>query len=157
MEIYELEDKIQNYSNMIYRLAFSMLKNMDDSEDVFQEVIIKFCKHWEEFTKEEHEKAWLIRVTINQCKSHMRLSWYKNRVELDENIAQLDKEKDDIYYAISELPVKYRTVIHLFYYEQYKISEIASILKQKESTIKSQLMRARGLLKNKIEGDGRDE
>ena len=152
MEIFELEDKIKNYSNMIYRLAFSMLKNKDDSEDVYQEVIIKFCKHCEEFTDEEHEKAWLIRVTVNQCKSLLRLTWYKNRVEIDEDIPQLDKENDDIYYAVSELPVKYRTVIHLFYYEQYKISEIANILKEKESTIKSQLMRARNLLKNKIVG-----
>ncbi|HOZ55114.1 MAG TPA: sigma-70 family RNA polymerase sigma factor [Clostridia bacterium] len=152
MEIFELEDKIKNYSNMIYRLAFSMLKNKDDSEDVYQEVIIKFCKHSEEFIDEEHEKAWLIRVTVNQCKSLLRLTWYKNRVEIDEDIPQLDKEKDDIYYAVSELPVKYRTVIHLFYYEQYKISEIANILKEKESTIKSQLMRARNLLKNKIVG-----
>ena len=152
MEFFELEIKIQKYSNMIYRLALSMLKNRDDSEDVYQEVIIKFCKHYEELNDEEYEKAWLIRVTINQCKSLLRLSWFKNRDELDENIPHLDKVKDDVYYAVSELPLKYRTVIYLFYYEGYKISEIAKILNEKESTIKSQLSRARAMLKNKIEG-----
>jgi len=152
MGSFELEVKIQKYSNMIYRLALSMLKNKDDSEDVYQDVIIKFCKHYEDLKDEEHEKAWLIRVTINRCKSLLRLSWFKNRDELDENIPHLDKVKDDVYYAVSELPLKYRTVIYLFYYEEYKISEIAKILNEKESTIKSQLSRARAMLKNKIEG-----
>ena len=152
MGSFELEVKIQKYSNMIYRLALSMLKNKDDSEDVYQDVIIKFCKHYEDLKDEEHEKAWLIRVTINQCKSLLRLSWFKNRDELDENIPHLDKVKDDVYYAVSELPLKYRTVIYLFYYEEYKISEIAKMLNKKESTIKSQLSRARAMLKNKIEG-----
>lgn len=149
---FELEVKIQKYSNMIYRLAVSMLKNKEDSEDVYQDVIIKFCKHYEKLKDEEHEKAWLIRVTINQCKSLLRLSWFKNREKLDENIPYLDKVKDDVYYAVSELPLKYRTVIYLFYYEEYKISEIAKILNEKESTIKSQLSRARAMLKDKIGG-----
>lgn len=157
MEVLELEVGIRKYSNMIYRLAFSILKNRDDSEDVYQEVIMKFCKHYGEFKDEEHEKAWLIRVTVNQCKSLLRLSWFKNREELDENIPHLDKVKDDVYYAVSGLPLKYRTVIYLFYYEEYKISEIANILNEKESTIKSQLSRARKMLKNKMEGGLDDE
>ena len=157
MEVFEIESKIQKYSNIIYRLALSMLKNVDDSEDVYQEVIIKYCKHYEELKGEEHEKAWLIRVTINQCNSLLRLSWFKNRSELDEDIPHIDKVKDDVYYAVASLPLKYRTVIHLFYYEEYKISEIAEILNEKESTIKSKLKRAREILKNKIEGGFEDE
>lgn len=157
MEYFDIESKIQKYSNMIYRLAFSMLKNVDDSEDIYQDVIIKYCKHHEELKDEEHEKAWLIRVTINQCNSLRRLSWFKNRSELDENIPHIDKVKDDVYYAVANLPLKYRTVIHLYYYEEYKISEIANILGEKESTVKSKLKRAKELLKKKIEGGFEDE
>lgn len=157
MEEFEIESKIQKYSNMIYRLALSMLKNVDDSEDVYQEVIIKYCKHCENFENEEHEKAWLIRVTINQCNSLRRLSWFKNRADLDEEIPHIDKVKDDVYYAVVNLPLKYRTVIYLFYYEEYKISEIADILNEKEPTVKSKLKRARAILKKKIEGGIEDE
>lgn len=157
MENFEIESKIQEYSNMIYRLALSILKNVDDSEDVYQEVIMKFCKHYDELKSKEHEKAWLIRVTINQCNSLTRLSWFKNRAELDEEIPYTDKVKDDVYYSVMELPKKYRIVIHLFYYEDYKISEIATILNENESTVKSKLKRARELLKKKIEGGLEDE
>ncbi len=148
----EIENKVVKYSDMIYRLAISILKNKADSEDVYQEVMIKFCDNMEKFISEEHEKAWLIRVTVNQCKSLMRMSWFKNRKELDENISYVDKEKDDVYYAVSKLPTKYRIVIHLFYYEKYKISEISKILDINESTIKSQLSRARDMLKVSLKG-----
>lgn len=152
MQEKEIETKIIKYSDMIYRLCVSILKNKDDSEDVYQDVIIKFCKKIDEFENEAHEKAWLIRVTINQCKNVIRTSWFKNRSELDENIAYFDKEEDSVYYEVSKLPTKYRAVIHLFYYEDYKISEICKILGQKESTVKSQLRRARHLLEKKIKG-----
>ena len=157
MENYDLEIKIQKYSNMVYILALSMLKNKENSEDVYQEVMVKFCKHCDELKDEEHQRAWLIKVTINQCRSLLRLSWFKYRAELDENIPHIDKVKDDVYYAVEKLPLKYRTVIYLFYYEEYKTSEIASILDKKESTIKSQLLRARAMLKRTIEGGIEDE
>lgn len=157
MKDQEIENKIKQYSDMIFRLCMSILKNKTDSEDVYQEVIIKYCNRLGNFENEEHEKAWLIRVTINECKSVCRRCWFKNRTELDENIPYLDKEKDYVYYAVEDLPLKYRTVIYLFYYERYKISEISSILNEKESTVKSKLSRARNLLKKKIKGGMDDE
>ena len=124
----EIENAILKYSDMVYKLAVSILKNKADSEDIYQEVMIKFCNNIENFENEAHEKAWIIRVTINQCKSLLRMSWFKNRNELDENLSYLDKENDEVYYAVSELPTKYRIVIYLFYYEKYKISEISEKL-----------------------------
>lgn len=148
----EIENAILKYSDMVYKLAVSILKNKADSEDIYQEVMIKFCNNIENFENEAHEKAWIIRVTINQCKSLLRMSWFKNRNELDENLSYLDKENDEVYYAVSELPTKYRIVIYLFYYEKYKISEISEILNISESTIKSQLSRARNMLKKSLKG-----
>lgn len=145
-----IEGKIRKYSNMIYRLAFSTLKNKDDSEDVYQNVIIKFFNNIDTFKSEEHEKAWLIRVTINECNSLHRK--FKSTTELDEEIPYLDKEIDEVYYVVTELPEKYRIVIYLFYYEEYKVSEISKILDTNESTIKSQLSRARDMLKKKLKG-----
>ncbi len=148
----EIENAILKYSDMVYKLAVSILKNKADSEDIYQEVMIKFCNNIENFENEAHEKAWIIRVTINQCKSLLRMSWFKNRNELDENLSYLDKENDEVYYAVSELPTKYRIVIYLFYYEKYKISEISEILNISESAIKSQLSRARNMLKKSLKG-----
>lgn len=152
-----IEEKIRKYSNMIYRLAFSMLKSKDDSEDIYQDVIIKFFNNIDTFKSEEHEKAWLIRVTINECNSLHRKGWFKNSAELDEEIPYLDKETDEVFYVVAELPVKYRTVIYLFYYEDYKVSEISKILDTNESTIKSQLSRAREMLKQKLKGGFENE
>ena len=148
----EIENAILKYSDMVYKLAVSILKNKADSEDIYQEVMIKFCNNIENFENEAHEKAWIIRVTINQCKSLLRMSWFKNRNELDENLSYLDKENDEVYYAVSELPTKYRIVIYLFYYEKYKISEISEILNISESAIKSQLSKARNMLKKSLKG-----
>ncbi len=152
-----IEEKIRKYSNMVYRLAFSILKSKDDSEDVYQNVIIKFFNNIDIFKNEEHEKAWLIRVTINECNSLYRRAWVKNRAELDEEISYLDKETDEVFYVVAELPVKYRTVIYLFYYEDYKVSEISKILNTNESTIKSQLSRARDMLREKLKGGFENE
>lgn len=147
-----IEEKIRKYSNMIYKIAFSMTKTKDDADDIYQEVVIKYYQNESNLQNEEHEKAWLIRVTINYCKMFYRKN--KNRREeiLDENIQSLDPEQDDTYMYVKKLPEKYRIVIYLFYYEGYKINEIAKILKTHEGTVKSQLSRAREMLKELMEG-----
>lgn len=147
-----IEEKIRKYSDMIYKIAFSMTKTKDDADDIFQEVVIKFYQNEEKLENEEYEKAWLIRVTINFCKMLYRKN--KNRREdvLDENIQCLDPEQDDTFIYVKKLPEKYKIVIYLFYYEGYKINEIAKILKVREGTVKSQLARAREMLKTVMEG-----
>lgn len=147
-----LEKMIEKYSNMIYRLALVRTKTKENSEDVFQEVFLRLARKMPSFESEEHEKAWLIRVTINCSKNLLNSKFLKNTAELKEEIAFETKERHDIYYAVQELPLKYRTVIHLHYYENYKISEISKILGMKENTVKSHLARAREKLKNMLEG-----
>ena len=103
------------------------------------------------FESEEHEKAWFIRVTINCSKNLLNSKFLKNTAELKEEIAFETKERHEIYYAVQKLPVKYKTIVHLYYYENYKINEISKILKMKENTVKSYLSRAREKLKMEVE------
>jgi len=152
-----LEILVDKYSDMVYRLAMSRTRNKEISEDVYQEVFLRLAKKCPDFENENHEKAWLIKVTINCTKNILAGKWLKNTEELTEELAFSDPEKHDVYYAVMELPLKYRTIIHLFYYEGYKIEEISKILHINENTIKSQLSRAREKLKVKIEGGFGDE
>lgn len=147
-----LEKMIEKYSDMIYRLALTRTKSKENSEDVYQEVFLRLSKKMPDFENEEHEKAWLIRVTINCSKNLLNSKFLKYKEELKEDITFETKERHDIYYAVQELPLKYRTIIHLYYYENYKINEISKILNIKENTIKSNLSRAREKLKQKVEG-----
>ena len=147
-----LENMIEEYSDMVYRLALTRTKSKENSEDVYQEVFLRLSRKLPNFESEEHERAWLIKVTINCSKNLLNSKFLKYNAELKEEITFETKERHDIYYAVQELPLKYRTIIHLYYYEQYKINEISRILNINENTIKSRLARAREKLKQKIEG-----
>lgn len=138
---------LNKYSNMIFRLAFARTKNSHDAHDILQEVFLRYIKSNKDFINEEHKKAWLIKTTINCSKTLLSSAWFRKTTGLDDNITQELKEKSEVYYAVLKLPKKYRTVIHLFYYEDMSITEIANLLNIKESTIKSQLHRARKKLK----------
>ena len=108
-----------------------------------------------DFQSEEHIKAWLIRVTLNCSKSIFTTSWHKKTVPLSEreDMPVFDtNEKSDVYYAVAELPQKYRAVIHLFYYEDMSVEQISKYLKANPSTVKSQLSRGRKMLGEKLKG-----
>ena len=152
-----LEQTIEKYSNMVYRLAMARTRNIETSEDVYQEVFLRLARKMPEFESEEHKKAWLIRVTINCSKSILNSSFMKHRADLDENLSFETPERHDIYYAVLNLPIKYRTVIHLYYYENYSIKEISKILKLNENTVKTRLSRARQKLEETVKGGIEDE
>lgn len=143
------EKLLAMYSNMIFRLAFSRTGNRHDAEDITQEVFLKYIKSGKKFNDEEHRKAWLLKVAANTGKSLVTSSWAKRRADIEEaeDIGQCMEEKSEVYYAVKTLPEKYRTVVHLFYYEDLSVEQIAEITKTKASTVKSQLHRARALLK----------
>ena len=152
-----LEQTIEKYSNMVYRLAMARTRNIETSEDVYQEVFLRLAKKMPDFESEEHKKAWLIRVTINCTKSFLNSAFMRHRAELDENIKFETPERHELYYAVLELPINDRTLIHLYYYENYSIKEISQILHTNENTIKSRLARAREKLKEKVKGGIEDE
>lgn len=144
----------EKYFDMVYKLALSQTKDRDHAEDVTSDVFLKFIGNSKDFESEEHIKAWLIRVTINCSKSVFSNSWFKKTVPLTETLeAEMPKEESDVYLAVLKLPQKYRAVIHLFYYEELSVSQIAKYLKLNESTVRTHLQRGRGLLKTMLEGE----
>lgn len=146
----ELSMDLDKYSNMVFRLAFARTKNSHDAHDILQEVFMKYLNNNKPFNNEEHKKAWLIKTTINSSKTLLSSAWFRKTVALEDNIIEELNEKSEVYYAVLDLPRKYRTVVHLFYYEDMSISEISTLLNTKESTIKSQLHRARNKLKETL-------
>ena len=156
----DVDDQIQtallNYSDMVIRIAYQNMKNMADAEDIAQEVFLKLITTHPDFENPTHEKAWIIRVTVNLCKDFLKSSWFKKRAALNENIPMHD-ENTEVLDAVLRLPVKFRNVIYLHYYEDMTIAQIANILQKKENTVSSWLHRARKLLKESLTGGFDDE
>ncbi len=149
----EKRELIIKYYDMVFKLALSRTGNRHNAEDAAQEAFFRFTKEKKPFESEEHIKAWLIRVTVNCCKDITGSLWNKRVIPLDDNISFESEEYRGIYEAVCELPPKYRTVIHLFYYEDLPIAKISEYLKLKESTVKVRLMRGRKLLGKKLKGE----
>lgn len=150
---------VEKYADNIYRVALSYCKNKYDAEDVLQNVFLKLLQADAKFEGEEHLRRWLIRVTVNCCKDLSKSFWKKRMVSIDEARQSYShdfssNEKSDLYEAVMGLPQKYRVVMHLYYYEDYSIREIAEILKIKETTVQTQLMRARNKLQHKLKEEG---
>ena len=151
---------IDRYADMVYRLALSQMKNRSDADDLFQEVFVRLVSHIQELQSWDHVKAWLLKVTANCVKKHFEQYWNKNVSYIEEPERTVEsgssyemQEEHHVRTAVRLLPPKYRLVIHLFYFEQISIAEIAQMTGQKESTVKSQLFRAREMLKETLKGD----
>lgn len=144
----EFEEKYDRYKTTVYRIAFAYLKNNEECEDAMQEVFLKLLLSAPPFETGEHEKRWLIRVTVNYCKNNLKLFWNSRRGSIEE-IEQLpaDAEEKAILEEILNLPEKFKIVIYLYYVEGYKCAEIAEILDMKESAVKMRLKKGRELLK----------
>lgn len=147
-----IERMLDCYSTKLIKLAFTYVKSLSDAEDIVQEVFISLIKKDNPFESEEHEKAWLYRVTINRCKNHLKSSWIRLQVPLLDDLSYLPEEESEILSMVLQLPTKYRSVIHLYYYENYSINEIAKILEKNPATIGTRLSRGRNLLKLKLTG-----
>ena len=142
----EIERVVNEYATMLLRVAYSQLNNRAEAEDTVQEVLLKYMEKAPIFQSEEHEKAWLLRVTVNHCKNHLASAWFRKRADLDEGIPALDNEELEVVSAVAALPAKYRAVVHLYYFEGYSTKEIAEILHSRPNTVSSRLSRARALL-----------
>lgn len=141
----------EKHSDMVYRLAFARLKNKSDADDILQEVFLRYLKNGA-VCDEEHEKALLIRITINCTKSMFKRLNRLKAEELFESIPAPENTSFKTLEAVLNLPLKYRTAVHLHYYCGYSIEEIADMTDSKPSTVKSHLFRARKLLKTELEG-----
>ena len=144
---------IEKYSDMLIRISYSYMKNLSDAEDISQDVFIKLLEKKPSFENTEHEKAWLLRITMNLCKDKLKSAYFKKTAPLEGDFIHVTKEDNEIIEAVLGLPLKYRSIVLMYYYEDYSISQVANILNLKESTVGSQLSRARKLLKPILKED----
>lgn len=153
------EDVIRRNSATVYRLAYALVKTRSDADDIYQEVFLRYVRKAPVFDSAEHEKAWLIRVTINCCKNFWKSPWMQRTEPLERDVLEKDETVDGnqlLIETIRQLPEKYRVVIHLFYYEDLSVEEIGRITKSKASTVRTRLTRARRLLKELLSKEGED-
>lgn len=146
---------LDRHGESILRLAYSYLHNQSDAEDILQDTLIQYLRTSPTLESPAHEKAWLLRVAGNLSKNLLRAQGYRQADQLKETLVA--QEREDLSYvwdAVKALPVPYREAIHLFYYEGYSTAQIAQILDQKESTVRSRLKRGREKLKPLLEEVG---
>ena len=152
----EMAEVIQRHGDMVRRLCMVHLKNYADTEDIFQTVFLKYALASVSFDSDEHEKAWLIRVTLNACRDLLRSVFRSRTVSLEELVeqpARLAADHREVLEAVLSLPARYRDVVYLHYYEDYTAPEIAQILGKNVNTIYTRLTRAKGLLREKLGGE----
>lgn len=159
----EANRAIEIYADMVKRICFLNLKNYVDTEDIFQTVFMKYVLYSGVFESEEHEKSWIIQVTMNACKDLLKCFYRKNIVLTDyieENTAiqaeydGYEKERNShVMEAVLSLPDKYKKVIYLFYYEGYTAAQIGKILNKNENTVYTHLSRGKKMLKEILGGE----
>lgn len=152
----QLKIAIDRHANAVKRVCMMYLKNAHDTDDVFQEVFLKYAQSKTEFSSLEHEKAWILRVTMNACKDHLRNHWRSRVGFLGEHVELLEdapSERSDVLVALRKLPDKHRDAIYLHYYEGYNAEEIAQMLESKPNTVYSYLSRGRKKLKHLLGGE----
>ena len=153
----QIEALILKYEKTVYKLAYSYMKNKQDTDDIYQEVFLRFFRKKPEFESEEHEKAWFIRVTINACKDLLKNFFRTHTVALEEVMEQpalMPPDHREVLEAVLSLPAKYKEVVYLHYYEDYTVPEISGILGKNVNTIYTLLTRSRKMLREKLGGDG---
>lgn len=150
------------YKDRLFAIAFHYCRNRADAEDILQTVLLKLYRSDKAFESGEHLRSWLIRVTINESKRLLLSPWRRRNVplgELEEYAAETLplREESELFLAVFSLPQKYRIVVHLYYYEEYSVREIAELLAIRETTVQTRLMRARAKLKEKLKEAWKDE
>lgn len=143
---------LEDYGDMIMRIAYTYMKNQADAEDVVQDVFMQVIDKRPQFNDATHRRAWLIRATINLCKNKLNTFWQRNKCSLDSIAPPAADDtidtSNDVLEAVFSLPEKYRIVVYMFYYEGYTTEEIATLLAKNHATVRSHLRRARAQLKD---------
>lgn len=153
----EVNKAIEQYSDTVRRICTIYLKNHADTEDIFQTVFLKYVLSSVAFESVEHEKAWLIRVTVNACKDLLKSFFRRRTVSLDavmEQPAEIPQDHREVLEAVLSLPQKYRDVVYLHYFEDYTAPQISRVLGKNVNTVYTLLTRSKQMLREKLGGDG---
>lgn len=153
MESKRLEETVNKYENTLYRSALAILGDPHEAQDAVQDAFVRYLEKSPAFESTEHEKAWLLRVTVNGCKSRLRSPWRRRKVELSESLIAPEPEERGVLEAVLALPPLDRAAVHLYYYEGYSTPEIAAMTGQREGTVRSRLTRAREKLRAFLKDD----
>ena len=149
---------VQRYSGMILRLCFTYSLGRADAQDICQNVFLKLLQSDRRFDSEGETRAFIIRMTVNECKDVLKSGWRRRSVPLDELIERevpfLPEENTGVLAAVQRLPVKYREAVYLYYYEGYNAEEIAAMVGAKPAAIRQRLARAREKLRKELAGSG---
>lgn len=148
----ELEEVMGRYQTMVFRLAYSYTRSRSDAQDMCQEVFLRYFCSRPPLASEEHRRAWLLRVTVNRCKTHLNSWWVRRTVPLDDRIPMPEPEPLALDEALRQLAEKDRLVIHLFYYEDCSTREIAKLMRTTEGAVRTRLTRARQRLGDLLKG-----
>ena len=141
------------YAPAIYRLAYARTGSRADAEDIMQEVFVRLLRAGPDFADRAHARAWLLRVAANCANDWFRAPWRRREGPLSESLPAPEHEDGGVVEAVLALPAKYRTAVHLYYYEELSVAEIAKITGKSESAVKSRLFRARAMLREALKED----
>lgn len=152
----ELASLYKRHFGMVYQICLVLMKNVPDAEDAAQTVFRRAMERARSFRDPEHEKAWLIVTARNECKNQLRHWWRTRRAgeEALEGLAWEQSRDQEIWDQVAALPKPHRLVLYLHYYQGYTTGEIADMLGENPSTVRSRLVQARKKLKLKLEEDG---
>ena len=156
----EIQHTGEKYRDNIYAIAFNYFRNRQDAEDAVQEVFLKYHRAGKDFDSAAHIRNWIIRVAINECKNVTLSSWFKKReplAEYEQTLCFEEPEESRLFESVMALSRKYRSVLHLFYYEDYSFREIAELLGISESAVTTRLARGRNKLKKELKEVWADE
>ena len=148
-----LEELVNKHENTLFRAALAILGDVHGAEDAVQDAFLRYLEKRPELRDENHERAWLLKVTANLCKSALRSRQRHPTVELLDVYPAPESDARELVEAVLELPANQRAAVHLFYYEGYSTDEIAAILGQRPGTVRSHLSRAREALRQKLKGE----
>lgn len=141
------------YAPAIFRLAYARTGSRADAEDIMQEVFVRLLRAGPDFADRAHARAWLLRVAANCANDWFRAPWRRREGPLTDSLPAPEYEDGGVVEAVLALPAKYRTAVHLYYYEELSVAEIAKITGKSESAVKSRLFRARAMLREALKED----
>ena len=147
------EALVRRQENRLYRAALAILGSAPEAEDAVQDAFLRWWERAPDFPDAARERAWLLKVTVNGCKSRLRSPWRRRTAPLLDTYPAADREERELLEAVQALPPRDRAVIHLYYYEGYQTAEIAAMTGQREGTVRSRLSRARDKLRRLLKGE----